>query len=307
MVNNPLRGARVGSTLFAATVAALAFALPGAAVSTGAATLIAGPVTVRDYQMNLYATHGSLTVSLERKAGQATQYHQYTFKLSATALKIAPDLSSASLTTGTKLAGFGSIKMNFVQPGKLTSMTECGATYTGRPGQLTGTLRLVLDNTYFKTVVEQAIPAKLTRGNGTANCGSTSTGKKSGLTLTAMSPGGGATGPVFDATKSPANGVSEMFIVSEQRAPAIISHSIVAPAGASAFTAASDLTSAHVDGTPGAPFLSGALTFASATPAMAAAGCKTGTGQLTGSLIGHFDSIGDQTAGTTGILMDCAV
>jgi hypothetical protein len=311
MLDRHGRGFRrtAGGTAVAA-LAALAVTLPGNAAAAPTATLVAGPVAVHGYQLTLIASSGasaSLTVNLVRKAGGATQTHVYSFKLSPSALKVAPRLASASLVTGTQLGGFGAVTMRLARAGKLTRGTSCGATFSGRSGTLAGSLRLVLDTTFFRTVVERSLPARLSSGTSKLTCAPPPpTRNQPGLTLTALPSSTGAGGPIFTAAKTAAGAVTEAFFVSEQRAPASITHSIVAKAAASAFTAAADLSSAHLDGGAGAPFLGGALDFAAQAPAQSAAGCTQAVGQLSGSLVGHFDSIGDQTAGSgTGFLIHC--
>jgi hypothetical protein len=230
----------------------------------------------------------------------------YVFTLKSNALKVAADLGSATLKTG-NLRGFGSITMKVVRPGKLKKITACGVVGQGRLGTLRGSLRLALDKTFFRTVSLRELRASLTRSKRSGTCGGTGqppTKPSSGsLSLSAAATGLNAS--TFLVTKAAAGRATMMSTQSQVEGPARITHMLITSAPGSAFSAASDLSTAHVDGNAGAPLFGGALDFSSSAPAQSAGKCTMAFGTISGSLTAHFDSIGNKTIGGNAIVNRC--
>lgn len=297
-------------------VAALAIAAATATASggrqLGKALLVAGPVPVKAYQMQLtVATAGkasagkplTLSIMFVRRAGKANQMHFYTFPLAAKDFVASADLSKATLDTGSDLGTFGRIKMTFGNAGKLTSLVPTGCTggFATRSGKLSGAYRLAADRTYFRTIVKTSLPAKLSRStSGVPTCTTSPPEQKPthGITLS----GGNPQLALVTAAKPTGGPVTQSVMASEQRAPASLVHLITATVADTAFTVAADLQTARVEGAAGAPFLGGSLAFRAmelpegvTVPTPPGATQQTVMGTLSGDYTAHFDSIGDRS------------
>lgn len=271
--------------LFAAGIAALAAPATAAADTT----LSAGPLKVRGYQLSLLATDGakdSVTVMASRRSGGSTQLHMWSFADGAT-VKAGGAKPSIALRGGR----YGTVKLTLGGlrgGGRGTVPAGC----TGTPGSqqrgtFTGTLRLALDRTFFKTVKASRLPGARVNG-GSLRCDGTTGGRQSGTTLSATAQQADGGYLMFSAARDGAGKVTQQALVTD--APASVApassamHMITAAAPASGFTVADDLSTATLNGA--APFLGGTLSF----QGQASGGMATGT--ITSSLAFRFDSIG---------------
>ena len=277
-------------------VAAGALLIPSAASAD--ALVSAGPVKVRDYQMTVMASDGksdSLIVMFRRPDGKASQTHMYSFA-KGVAVKVSGNLGSA--TVKGNLGRFGAVNLKLRGAGPVKSYgvpKGCsGKGSKGRAGTLAGSLQLVADSTYFKTVSKKQLKAQafktgaFTCGGDTGGTGGGGTGG-SGDTMLSAFPEAGADTLTVSATKAADGSVTQQVMRmddSAATAPASIMHHITVPAAASAFTVADGLASATLTGA--SRFLTGAATFTSEGDAGTVA-----SGTLAGNLVAKFDSIGD--------------
>src|SRR5215218_4164716 len=89
----------------AAICAAAAVAVPATASAAPGASIVGGPLKVKDYSMTVVASDGaqdSLSVMFTRQAGKATQTHFYTFAdgVNVTASRIKGSLQGRLLAPG---------------------------------------------------------------------------------------------------------------------------------------------------------------------------------------------------------------
>ncbi len=293
--------AMLAATLFAVISAGAAQAAPAA--------LNAGPVKVHGYQMLMSTSQQagslSLQVSLVRTTRSSTQQHTYTFPLKPGTLKTAGNLGSATLKTG-QLGGFGSITMRLVHAGKLTKVKTCGVTAQARRGTLSGSLRLVLDKTFFRTVSVKAMPATVSRSGGSGSCqtGQQPT-KPAGGSLMLSASTAGPPASTFLVAKGASGPTTVMSTQNEQVGQVRIAHLLIATLSGSVITAASDLSTAHINGEAARPLFGGIADFASAAPALAAGKCTMAFGKLFGTLSAYFDSIGNRSIGGSASLTRC--
>jgi hypothetical protein len=279
------------TTTCAALAAVGLLALPGVAAAASK-SVYAGPLNVKGYTMNVFATDGgasdSLTFMLSKTAGKSTQTHNYAF---ATGVKVV--VKGAKATIKGSLGRYGSVKLNLNAARKTRGIVPKGCTGkvgASRSGTAAGKLKLVADSTYFRTISAKRLAASIP---GTANIkcqgsgdGGTGGNPSSGLTLSSFPdmPGGDV---ILSISKS---GGSVLEMVSRMDAPEAIapassvSHMILARTGAAGLTAAADLTSASA--TAAGPFLTGSLQFTGEPMA----GMSMGT--LAGDFTAKFDSIG---------------
>lgn len=284
-------------------VAAGLLALAAPATAAADTTLTAGPLKVRDYQLNVLATDGakdSLTLMLTRRSGGSTQTHMYAF---ASGVTVKAGGRKPSIVA--RLGRYGSVKLAVGGLRAGARGTVPGGC-TGSPGKqergtFTGALKVTLDTTYFKTVKASRLPGTRATG-GSLRCDGDAPGQqRSGLMLNATAQREDGSFLMFGATRDGAGKVTQQAIVNDAAAkvaPASSAmHMIVASAPASGFTVAADLSSAAV--AAAAPFLSGALSF------QGEAFGDMATGALAGGLTARFDSIGAQTvpADATGMLI----
>ncbi|MDW5594578.1 hypothetical protein VSS74_09535 [Conexibacter stalactiti] len=281
-------------------LAAGALTLAAPATALADATLTAGPLKVRDYQLTLVATDAakdSLSVMLSRRSGASTQLHMYGF-----ASGVTVKAAGAKPTISAKLGRYGSVKLTLGTLKSGRGSVPAGCTGSGGRndrGSFSGALQLKLDTTYFKTVKASSLPGARVSG-GALRCDGGTGGQTSGLTLMAMPESGDGNTFMVNATRTAGGGVTQSAMRSDAAAataPATVMHMITATSAASTFTTAADLSSATLTGP--APFLSGALAFAGeATGTMA-------SGTVSGDWAAKFDSIGTQrlAAGTTATLM----
>lgn len=293
---------RPKTTIVAAAVAA-ALVLPASALAAKPATLIAKTFKHKGYAWSLIVTDNgakdALTLLAAKHAGRSTQMHTYSFSRGV-ALKVAGNLGSATLNA--KLGRYGSIRMAFRATGKLRSAAPpkgcTGEKAKSRPGKLAGKrgFAVTADSTFFRKIVTSVLAATLVR-SGRLECGGGGGGgtPAGGLTLSGSNAAGDAVSLI--ASKSPSGAVTQIVSVVEAptaTAPASVSHAITAEGPSSSFTAAEDLSSAHVDGV--GAFLAGALDFT----ADGAFG-SSAFGTLSGGYTARFDSIGAQTPAAGGL------
>jgi hypothetical protein len=283
----------------AAAVAALcaAVALPTTASAASGASVVAGPIKVKDYQMTVVgsdAAKDSLSVMFNRTAGKATQSHFYTFGQGVT-IKANKSLSTASIKGS--LGKYGKIDLKLRGVGavrKGTAPKGCtGKAGTLRTGTLRGTFKLNADTSYFRTVSAKSMKAQLAKGgkltcDGAGNgAGGDGTTGSTMLTSTQETSDGML---LLSVTKDATGAINQQAMRTDDAtatAPASIMHLINAPGTGAAFAPAADLGSAR--GTGVSPFFSGAFEFASEEPMGSMA-----MGTLSGDLAAKFDSIGTQ-------------
>jgi hypothetical protein len=260
-------------------VATLAVAAPSAAQAAPHA-IVAGPITTHGYQLSVMGIAGSpvLTVMLERDRGSTTQAHLYTVKtgVHTTTKRIRADLGA-----------LGSIDLRLVAKRSGHLPAGCRGTEQ-RVGTWAGSLRLVPDTTYFKTITAHRLPASVLKDDQ-LECdepgSSTSAAGETGPQLVT-----GGTGPAISADTA-----STTLNVTGRRGPASVVHLLTQ---ASTLEAAADLTSATL--TQKGSAITGTATFAGSVMAATADQGPVGitsTGKLSGTLTGHFDSIGTVTVG----------
>jgi len=262
------------------------------------------PVKVKDYQMTLSVAKSggaySLSVMMNRTAaaGKSSQFHIWSFPLSAGAVKLTG--KTFRIDTGTELGQYGKVKLT-LGPTKVARTTvPCFGTLSSRRGALTGTVKLNLDSAYFKSVTRRPTKAGIAgtlpkpKPNCGANVGNGNGGQATGLTLSGFPTGGVTGGVMLSASRDAKGAVSQsatMMASGAEIAPASsIMHFISAQVGADGLAAADDLGTASM--AFASPFLSGNLAFT------AMEGTNTPTnafGDLAGSLQVRFDSPGVQT------------
>ncbi len=257
----------------------------------------------------------SLSVSLSRTVGNATETHRYAFQLAASSVAVASDLSTLTLDTGAQLGQFGVIKLTFANPGSLTPGTAPFGCTTGtwqtRAGTLTGSVSFAADSSYFKTIVEKSLPADLTANtSGTpATCG---TGPPPTCTHSTSIFAGNPTiaSGAFIAILT--NGQLELVEeLAQSIAPAQILHVLTETnVPTSDLTAAADSSTGAVTTGGASPWFTGSLNFTASGPPTtfgAGAPCAGGTftqGTVAGSLVAHFAAIPATTLTTGTSLLD---
>jgi hypothetical protein len=287
------------STLLAAAAATTLLAAPAGASAAGS-TVVAGPLKAKGYDITLTASDNgaadSFGVTAIKTAGHSTQMHSWSF-----ASGVAVSIKGGKATIKGSLGRYGAINaiVKAGRAGKSVVPKGCtGTAGSARTGKLTGSTKLVLDSTFFKTIKPKALKAQIVAG-GNLQCGAGGRpqGGK-GLMLTHSAEG--ADGQLMLTLTKTGDQVTQMAMRTDTAAataPASVFHMISATTGAAGLDAASDLTSAKA--AAAGPFFSGALSFAGeATGTMA-------TGTLSGSFTAKFDSIPAFTpaAGADAMLM----
>ena len=248
-----------------------------------------------------------LAVTLKRTTGAVVEQHTYSFTLSAGAVTVAPDLSSATVDTGGQLAQFGSIKLTLSHLGAPSSATPTpgcsGGNWQMRSGRLTGLVRFVADGSYFRTIVETSLPADLSGNTGSAPTCTTFVppcGHNASLSASVGNNSGGGVGPViYASTSSTTQGMGLLEFLSTKSRPATISHDLSEMGlPLSDFTEAADLSSASVM-TTGSQRFTGSLSFTPSGPTTqgpypacgAGATYSVRLGTTTGGIQAHFLAI----------------
>ena len=152
---------------------AAVLALPAVASAAGP-TVIAQPVAVKAYKMGVVASDHSLSASLIRTAGSATQTHYYSASKDVK-VKIAPSLARGTVTA--PLGAYGTVKLKLKGTGPLRRTAPpkgcTGAKSTSRTGVLTGTFRLKADGgSYFGTIAKRSLAVTVVKG-GAIKCTTT--------------------------------------------------------------------------------------------------------------------------------------
>jgi hypothetical protein len=287
------------TTMLGAAAAAAVLAAPASALADGA-SVIAGPVKVKGYDVSLTATDGgasdSLGVLAVKRSGNSTQMHSWSFTGG-----VSVSVKGAKATIKGSLGRYGSINasVNAARKTRGTVPAGCkGAAGSVRAGKLAGKTKLVLDTTFFKTVAPKSLNAQISQ-SGKLDCSGNAGGTPtSGLMLTASRNGDG--GQLMLNIIKTGSAVTQQVMRMDPAAataPASVMHLISSQTGAAGLDAAADLSKATAAGV--APFLSGTLSFeGEAMGGMA-------TGPLSGDFAAKFDSIGTQSlpAGTDAMLM----
>lgn len=281
------------------TALALSGALAVPASALADSTLVAGPVKVKGYDLNLTATDGAtdaLSVMASKRSGSSTQMHMWSFK------GVNVSIKGAKATIKGSLGRLGQIDAKVLAGAKQTAKAPAGCTGSAgsaRSGKLTGKTKLALDTGFFRTVAPKSMKAQILGAGGKLSCAGTPGAATKGLILTssAETPDGQLMVSVSKVGSAVTQQVMRMD-PDAATAPASVMHMISAQTGASGLQAAGDLSSASA---PAAgPFLAGTLGFAGEGMGTMA------TGTLTSALTAKFDSIGAQTlpAGNDAILMN---
>jgi hypothetical protein len=288
------------SLLCAAAAATALLAAPAAAFADGA-SVVAGPLKAKGYDITLTATDGgasdSFAVMAVKRAGQSTQMHTWSF-----AKGVSVTIKGAKATIKGSLGRYGAINATVNAGAKATGKVPAGCTGTAgsaRSGRLTGATKLALDTTYFRTLAPKGLKAQILQGGSLKCSGTGSTGAQyKGLMLAATSDG--ADGQLMVSVLKDGAKVTQQVMRNDApaaTAPASVFHLISAQTGATGLDAAADLSSATA--AAAGPFLSGTLAFAGQPLGTMA------TGTISGDFAARFDSIGAQgpAAGTSGMLM----
>jgi hypothetical protein len=266
--------------LAGAALAAAALAIP--ATAQAETTLIAGPLKVRDYQMQVLGTDAakdSVTIMFSRTSGASIQMHLYTFADGAT---VTPTSITASL------GRYGAIKLRLAgaRSGQGVVPTGCtGNPGTTKTGTLSGSLRFAAGDSYFKTVTASKLKGTAMSG-GSLECQSERGGRGGA--------GGGADEQTLTVTQMD-GGAMTMFTATAQGQTAMRSEDPAATAPATVMhMISSEGNGLQVSGGGAAatvpaigPFLGGTATF-TGEPYPGGA-----FGELGGNLVAHFDVIGD--------------
>jgi hypothetical protein len=241
-----------------------------------------------------------LSVRLTRTDGNSMERHVFNFQLAASSVTVAPDLSAATLDTGTQLGQFGAMKLTFGKAGALASATPAAGCTTGtwqmRTGVMTGNVRFAADSTYFRTILETSLPTDVSANTGeTPTCATPPVPCGHGSSVSVQTS---STGPFLYAQLHDG---ALMFLefLTQMVGPAQISHSLTESGlPASDLTAATDLSSATV-ATTAAKRFTGSLSFTAGGPPSTGpypacgAGATFGVakGTTTGGITGHFAAI----------------
>jgi hypothetical protein len=266
------------AALAAATIAVAAPA--GAQAATHA--IVAGPITVHGYELSVLGIAGSpvLTVMLEQDRGTTTQVHLFTVKTG---------VHSSTKRIRADLGALGAIDLRL--GAKRTRHLPAGCRGSAqRVGTWTGSLRLVPDTTFFKTIRATRLPGAVLKGAGLECDEPGSSTPDTGETGPQLVTGGTGPGIAADTTTTTvtANG---------RRGSASVVHLLTQR---STLVTAADLTTATL--TPIGAAITGTATFAGTTTAVTTVDGpigRTAKGTLTGTLTAHFDSIGDIAVGPT--------
>jgi hypothetical protein len=263
-------------------------ALPSTAWAAPPA-LIAAPVSVKAYSMQLQAHEGVSLVSFVRRAMRSIQRHDLSSY--TTTFKGKSDLSSASIEGD--LGPYGKVDMTFRATGPKRKVLPPGCRGRApvtRKGVLTGTFTVRIDSNYFRKVTKTSLPAFLaTRGTGYSCVPRPRTIPQTPLSLIGSN--------LRDETAPPAAAGDPFYSVEVRRhddgrltqfafksivgpnTSFLLNRSISASAKPGVLTVADDLSSAQTDGI--SPFFGGSLLFSGP-------GDEYGTGQAFGALSGSF-------------------
>jgi len=286
--------------LLAATLALGALAIAPAAQA--APTLTTDAVAFKAYKMSLTLSKNgggySLGVVMTRGNAASSQFHYWSFPLSAKAVKLTA--KGATIKTGSELGRYGKVNMTIATQSTRKGDIPCYGVVTSRRGTLAGTLNLKLDGAYFAAVSKRTLAASISGALPAPkpNCGP-ATGGPGGqqptgtVTLSAFPQDFSAGGVSLSAQRAADGAVTHSAYIMESGAtiaPASsIMHSISAKAPAAGLVATDDLSSATL--AFASPFLAGNLTFTSSTPPMG----TSAFGDVAGALTLKFDAPGVQT------------
>jgi len=256
--------------------------LPAAATASREAVLVAGPVTVGDYELTLTTLHiGSgddTTGRLEFVRRQEGWTQRQSWSVNRVRLRTSHDLRTGRLTG--KLGRFGTVDLRFKATRRArrhrTSIPTCSGTDRRRQGTLTGRLTFTPDGSYFGTVRATRFKGRLTDQNRVGCTGLRP--RPSGLDLTAQGTAAGedAIAGWFQPKGKP---VSTVIMIGGRE----VFRSLEGPG---TLTVAPDLTSATAGGT--GPFLTGSLSYAGRPAPDGGEGTE---GTASGDLTARFDGI----------------
>jgi hypothetical protein len=306
-----------GGSASVALALATAIALPSAASAAPGKTkreqiLVAGPVRVHAYKLYLLASPAhrhdpaNVLAMFERGTENDRQTHYYGFN-HGVSVKISRDGTKATIKAN--LRAYGRIDLAFATgpggPAVASLPPVCNGTTIGQhSGTVTGTpgFDVKTHSSYFGTVHKSSLPAFVTtvRSQG-PNCQPKQPSRTVGVTqlsTTSTQPGRSLTS--FTASRSARGDIAEDVLLIDQQTspggPAVL-HAIDATAlPQSAFTYASDLSSAHVTGQ--GSFLSGSVDFAQTfrdSPSFV-------MGSTTGTVDANFDGLGSVQLQTPPVL-----
>ncbi|HWH92355.1 MAG TPA: hypothetical protein VNT03_00720 [Baekduia sp.] len=274
------------STILVAAAAATALLTAPAGASAAGSTVVAGPLKAKGYDITLSATDGgasdSFAIAATKTNGASTQMHSWSFGSG-----VAVTVKGGKATIKGSLGRYGAIKATIQAGAAGKGFVPKGCTGTPgstRVGKLTGSTKLVLDTTFFKTLKPKALKAQVLTGGSLTCAGGAQPQQGRGLMLTHSADG--ADGQLMLSIVKDGGKVTQMAMRTDTpsaTAPASVFHMITATAGASGLNAAADLSTATA--AAAGPFLSGTLSF-SGTPSGTMA-----SGTLAGDFTAKFDSI----------------
>jgi hypothetical protein len=275
-----LRAAPFPVAALAAAGLAVAVAAPSGAQAAPHA-IVAGPIPVHGYELSVMAIAGSpsLTVTLERDRGTTTQSHLYT---------VTTGVHATTKRIRAKLGVLGSIDLRLVPARPRRLPAGCRGAQQ-RVGTWTGSLRLVPDTTFFRTITVKRLPASVLKDE---NLGCDKPGAPTsspGETGPQLATGGRGT------TSLAADSTSTTVLATTRRGAAHVVHVLTVP---STLQTAADLTTATLTAKGSA--VTGSATFAGSTSSATTVDGPVGltaTGTLSGTFTARFDSIGAVTVG----------
>ncbi|HEY6397839.1 MAG TPA: hypothetical protein VIX82_10335 [Solirubrobacteraceae bacterium] len=274
----------------------LAFPATGAAAPHSEGVIYSGSVPVRAYKMQLIATtktaHSGALLQIVLIRGSSTdgQAHYYGFG-HGVHVKLAPGGGSGTIKAN--LGVYGHIDLTFSGGGAGRTTPGCpGALVFQHAGNLTGSFHFATQSGYFRTIDKTNLRGYTASVKKGITCKPRTTKPTHGTELDVISQSISGTPPStrlisFNVGRDQRGHISESFTVLErptgQRAPTIL-HSINRSSlPASAFTGASDVSSAQA--TASGMFMSGTLTYTSAVRLSP----TQSTGSVTGRIVAHFD------------------
>jgi hypothetical protein len=282
--------------LLASGLLLLAFPATGAAAPHAGGIIYSGSIPVRAYKMELIASPKSahsgslLQIVFTRGSSTDKQSHYYAFH-HGVHVTLAP--GGASGTIHANLGAYGRIDLTFAAGvGGRTTPGCPGALLFEHAGTLTGSVHFMSHSSYLGTIDQSSVRGYTAAGQKGINCKPPTPKVPHGTALDVVSTTISGTPPSvtlvsFNVVRDQKGHIMEDFTVLEppsgRAAPTIIHAIDRSSLPASAFTNASDLSSAQA--TASGMFMSGTLTYTSA----AMLSPTESTGSVAGSIVAHFD------------------
>lgn len=245
-----------------------------------------------------------------RNAAQDTQRQtsDFSWTLPKGALRMDRDLKPASLVTGQSMGTNGAISMRLASAGRLARARpeSCASgSMSIRLARFTGSFRVHLRDEYFKRISFRRARVALYRERDLRCSGPEPPPPPCPRDLS-FNAFDAETGVAVGAFKTPEGRVDQTVVVARPSGDADAVHMIsVTLAVPEAFDASDDLTSAHVDGDAGAPWLSGDLSYVAPPPSDGederCGAYRESAGIATGDYTVFFDAVGPVSLASTGV------